>query len=228
MNRIISTTAVALTFILAQPVIANAAEIKVWTARAIATVLAEVGPQFERTTGHKLTISTDLSSAFVRRANAGEPFDIMITGAPPLDGLIKDGKIIVKTRTSIARSGIGVEVRAGAPKPDISSVEAFKRHGRHHSDSDDPRRRPRRPTPAGDTVLRRVYFGRQRELKSARRGQAIDKISYRADGHTCDQGTGHGAGALTAPCSRPPQACCVRKTTGRPRRLLMAIVRTRV
>ncbi len=127
MNRIISTTAVALTFILAQPVIANAAEIKVWTARAIATVLAEVGPQFERTTGHKLTISTDLSSAFVRRANAGEPFDIMITGAPPLDGLIKDGKIIVKTRTSIARSGIGVEVRAGAPKPDISSVEAFKR-----------------------------------------------------------------------------------------------------
>jgi len=108
MNRIISTTAVALTFILAQPVIANAAEIKVWTARAIATVLAEVGPQFERTTGHKLTISTDLSSAFVRRANAGEPFDIMITGAPPLDGLIKDGKIIVKTRTSIARSGIGV------------------------------------------------------------------------------------------------------------------------
>ena len=127
MNRIISRTAVALAFILAQPVIANAAEIKVWTARAIATVLAEVGPQFERTTGHKLTISTDLSSAFVRRANAGEPFDIMITGAPPLDGLIKDGKIIVKTRTSIARSGIGVEVRAGAPKPDISSVEAFKR-----------------------------------------------------------------------------------------------------
>ena len=128
MNRTISAIAgLGLAVLFAQADLANAAEIKVWTARAIATVLAEVGPQFERTTGHKLTISTDLSSAFVRRANAGEPFDIMITGTPPLDGLIKDGKIIVETRTSIARSGIGVEVRAGAPKPDISSVEAFKR-----------------------------------------------------------------------------------------------------
>ena len=128
MNRTISAIAgLGLTVLFAQADLANAAEIKVWTARAIATVLAEVGPQFERTTGHKLTISTDLSPPFVRRANAGEPFDIMITGAPPLDGLIKDGKIIAETRTNIARSGIGVEVRAGAPKPDISSVEAFKR-----------------------------------------------------------------------------------------------------
>ena len=51
----------------------------------------------------------------------------MITGSPPLDGWIKDGRIIAETRTDIARSGIGVEVRAGARKPDISSVEAFKR-----------------------------------------------------------------------------------------------------
>ncbi len=127
MNRIISTTAVALTLILAQPVIANAAEIRVWTARAIGTVLAEIGPQFERTTGHNLNISTGLSTEFVRRANAGEPFDIMIAGSSPVDGLIKNGKIISETRTNIVRSGIGVEVRAGAPKPDISSVEAFKR-----------------------------------------------------------------------------------------------------
>jgi molybdate transport system substrate-binding protein len=128
MNRTISAIAgLGLAVLFAQADLANAAEIKVWTARAIATVLAEVGPQFERTTGHKLTISTDLSPAFVRRANGGEPFDILITGSPPLDGLIKDGKIIAETRTNIARSGIGVEVRTGAPKPDISSVEAFKR-----------------------------------------------------------------------------------------------------
>ena len=127
MNRIISTTALALTLVLAQPVIANAAEIKVWTARALATVLAEIGPQFERTTGHNLNISTGLSTEFVRRANAGESFDVMINGAGPVDSWIKDGKIIAATRTSIARSGIGVEVRAGARKPDISSVKAFKR-----------------------------------------------------------------------------------------------------
>jgi len=127
-NRTISTIAgLGLAVLFAQADLANAAEINAWTARAIATVLAEVGPQFERTTGHKLTISTDISTAFARRANAGEPFDILITGSAPLDGLIKDGKIIAATRTNIARSGIGVEVRAGAPKPDISSVEAFKR-----------------------------------------------------------------------------------------------------
>jgi molybdate transport system substrate-binding protein len=105
----------------------DAAEIKVWTARAVATVLAEVGPQFERATGHKLAISSDLSSEFVKRADAGEPFDLLITGSGPLDGLIREGKIIAATRTDIARSGIGVGVRAGAPRPDISSVEAFKR-----------------------------------------------------------------------------------------------------
>jgi molybdate transport system substrate-binding protein len=127
MNPIISTTALALTFILAQPVIANAAEIKVWTARAIATVLAEIGPQFERTTGHHLNVYSGLPADFLSRANAGEPFDILITGSSPVDEWIKDGKIIAETRTDIVRSGIGVEVRAGAGKPDISSVEAFKR-----------------------------------------------------------------------------------------------------
>jgi molybdate transport system substrate-binding protein len=106
---------------------ANAPELKVWTARAIATVLAEVGPQFERTTGYKLAISSDLPTAFARRANAGEPFDILISGSAPVDEWIKDGKIIAETRVDIARSGIGVEMRAGARKPDVSSVEAFKR-----------------------------------------------------------------------------------------------------
>jgi molybdate transport system substrate-binding protein len=106
---------------------AGAAEIKLWTARAIATVLAEVGPQFEQATGHKITVTSDLAGPFARRANAGEPFDIIITGSAPLDGLIEGGRILAGTRTDIARSGIGVEVRAGAPRPDISSVEAFKR-----------------------------------------------------------------------------------------------------
>jgi len=127
MNRIISTTALALTLVLAQPVIANAAEIKVWTARALATVLAEIGPQFERTTGHNLNVYSGLPTDFARRANAGEPFDVLIGGSGPVDSWIKEGKIVAATRTGIARSGIGVEVRAGARKPDISSVEAFKR-----------------------------------------------------------------------------------------------------
>jgi molybdate transport system substrate-binding protein len=91
------------------------------------TVLAEVGPEFERATGHKINISTGLASQFVNRAHAGAPFDLMITGQPQLDSLIKDGKIAAASRVTLARSGIGVEVRAGAVKPDVSSVEAFKR-----------------------------------------------------------------------------------------------------
>jgi len=127
MKRIVSSILVSLTILLAQPAMANASEIKVWTARAMATVLAKIGPQFERETGHKLTIVSDLPPAFVRRLNAGEHFDIFISGSSPVDEWIKNGQIVADTRVDLARSGIGVEVRAGARKPDISSVEAFKR-----------------------------------------------------------------------------------------------------
>lgn len=127
MNRIITTSTLALLFILAQPNGARAAEITVWTSRAIATVLAEIGPEFERMTGHKLKVTSDLPTAFARRAQAGEQFDILISGSAAVDEWIKAGRIMAGTRKEIARSGIGVGVRAGARKPDISTVDAFKR-----------------------------------------------------------------------------------------------------
>ena len=102
-------------------------EIRVWTARALATVLAEVGSQFEKATGCRLNVTSDLPGAFVRRANAGERFDLLISVSATVDAWISEGRIIASTRTDIAQSGIGVAVRAGAPKPDISSVDAFKR-----------------------------------------------------------------------------------------------------
>jgi molybdate transport system substrate-binding protein len=119
--------AVALALLLAQPILADAAELRVWGARAIATVLAEIGPEFERTTGHTLMVSSDLPPAFVRRAEAGEPFDIFASGSAPVEEWIKAGRLVAEKSTDIARSGIGVEVRAGARKPDISSVDAFRR-----------------------------------------------------------------------------------------------------
>jgi len=127
MNRITSTTVVAFMLLLTQSVVVNASEIKIWTARALATVLAEVGPQFERETGHRLNVVSDLPAGFARRANAGEQFDIFISASSTVDDWIKNGSIIATTRIDVARSGIGVEVRAGALKPDISSVETFKR-----------------------------------------------------------------------------------------------------
>ena len=106
---------------------ANAAEIKVFTARAIATVLDKIGPEFERQTGHKLNVISGFGPVFMRQINAGEPFDVFVSTPPTMEGLFKEAKLIADTRTNLVRSGTGVEVRAGAPKPDISTVEAFKR-----------------------------------------------------------------------------------------------------
>ena len=126
MRRNLLVTAATLAALL-WPEVVNAAEIKIWTARAIATVLAEIGSEFERETGHTLIVSSDLPPAFERRVTAGESFDLLISGSSPVDEWIKRGRIVAATRSDIARSGIGVEVRAGAPRPDISSVDAFKR-----------------------------------------------------------------------------------------------------
>jgi len=120
--------AISLIFACAHTVGAPASEITVWTQRAIATVLAEVGPTFEQQTGHKLKVTSDLTARFVQRIDAGEAFDMLVSTVPELmDDLVQRGKIIADTRTPVVRSGIGMEVRAGAPKPDISSVAAFKR-----------------------------------------------------------------------------------------------------
>jgi molybdate transport system substrate-binding protein len=122
-----AVAAVAILIALASPSTAAAGEVTVWTSRAIATVLAEVGAEFERTTGHRLVVTSDLPPAFLRRVQANEPFDLLISGSDPVDEWIRDGRLAAATRTEIARSGIGVEVRTGSPKPDISTVDAFKR-----------------------------------------------------------------------------------------------------
>ena len=105
---------------------ARSAELTVFTSRAIWTVLEKVGPEFEKSSGHKLKLITGLSSGFVRRINDGETFDVIAAPPAALDGLIKSGKVAADSKTNLARSAWGVAVRVGAPKPDVSSVEAFK------------------------------------------------------------------------------------------------------
>ncbi len=106
---------------------ARSAELKIFTSRAISTVLAKIGPEFEKKTGHKLDVINGMSSEFVGRINAGETFDVIAAPPPALDGLIKSGKVAADSKTNLMRSAYGVAIRAGAPKPDISSVDAFKR-----------------------------------------------------------------------------------------------------
>jgi len=104
----------------------HAAELKLFTVRAITTILWEIGGEFERSTGHKLSVTTGFSPSFTKRIREGETFDLVFAPAPAIDALIKDGFVIADSRTPMAKSDAGVEVRAGAPKPDIATVEAFK------------------------------------------------------------------------------------------------------
>ena len=101
--------------------------LKVITARAIATVLAEIGTEFEQSSGYSLNVISSYGPIFVKQIKAGEPFDVVVAYPRTIDELTRDGRVIADSRTNLVRTGIGVEVRAGAPKPDISSVEAFRR-----------------------------------------------------------------------------------------------------
>src|SRR3989442_4327688 len=84
----------------------------------------ELAPQFEQKTGHKLAITFGVANVLKRQIEAGETFDLAIMTAAVADDLIKQGKIVAATRTDVARGGSGIAVRAGAPRPDIGSVEA--------------------------------------------------------------------------------------------------------
>ena len=91
------------------------------------TVLKEIGPEFERRSGYQIRVDTDIAATLADRIIGGERFDIFVGPPVQVERLIKTSKVVADTRTPIARSGIGVQVRAGAPKPDISTVDAFKR-----------------------------------------------------------------------------------------------------
>ena len=89
-------------------------------------VLSSVAEEFERTTGHKIIVSYAPAGAVMKRIQAGETADMAFLSRPAIDQLVKQGKIVPDT-ANIMYSAVGVAVRAGAPKPDISSVEALKR-----------------------------------------------------------------------------------------------------
>lgn len=126
-RRPVSPAAIGFFAMFAAAAAADAAEIKVFSTIGIRAVMQELGPLFERATGHKLVITFDVANALKRQIDAGEKFDVAILTIPVIDELIKQGKIVAATRVDVARGGMGLAVRAGAPKPDIGSVDGFKR-----------------------------------------------------------------------------------------------------
>src|SRR5262245_30677565 len=115
---------------IASVLIANAAraeEIRVLSSVGIKAVVEVLAPQFEQKTKHKVTTVFDLAGVLKTRIEGGEPFDVAILTAPLVDELVSKGKIAAATRTDVARVGLGLMIRAGAPKPDVSTVEAFRK-----------------------------------------------------------------------------------------------------
>jgi molybdate transport system substrate-binding protein len=104
---------------------AGAAEIKLMCPAPMRTTITELVEQFERKSPHKVTIVHTPSRMIIERITGGEAFDVSILTAEATDALIKQGKIA--HRTEVARSSIGLGVRAGTPKPDVSSAEGVKR-----------------------------------------------------------------------------------------------------
>ena len=106
---------------------ATAAEIKVLTAGAFKQVLVALVPDFEKQTGHKVTVDNETVGALTKRIEGGEAFDVAVLTPGAVKELAAKGKLVEGSASTLARVGVGVRVKAGAPAPDISSVEAFKR-----------------------------------------------------------------------------------------------------
>jgi molybdate transport system substrate-binding protein len=105
----------------------HAAELKVLAGGSLTGVLTELGPQFERASGHKLIIHFDTTPNLIKLATSGEPFD---AGVVPIDVFKNDAakaRFTPGPLIQFARVGYGVAVRAGAPKPDVSTTESFKK-----------------------------------------------------------------------------------------------------
>ncbi|NVO16203.1 MAG: substrate-binding domain-containing protein [Rhodoplanes sp.] len=106
---------------------AHAADIKVLTTGAYKSVVQEMVAPFEKATGHKVEVVNDTAGAVVKRVAGGETFDVLVLTPGGFTELAKSGRVVADTPVGLAKVGIGVAVKQGAAKPDISTADAFKR-----------------------------------------------------------------------------------------------------
>ena len=105
---------------------ASAAEMTLFCTQALRTSLLELAPRFEKATGHKVNLVVAPSGQLVKKVEAGEIADLLIANASNIDALIKDGKV-TGDRVDIARAQVGLSIKAGNPRPDISTPEAVRK-----------------------------------------------------------------------------------------------------
>jgi molybdate transport system substrate-binding protein len=104
-----------------------ASEIRVLSAVGMREIIKEIGPEFEKASGYKLNVSFDSGAIIEKRITGGEVADVILVPRAIIDRLTTSNKLISDSTADIAISIVGVAVRKGSPKPDISSSEAFKR-----------------------------------------------------------------------------------------------------
>ncbi len=105
----------------------QAAEVKVMAANAVKEPFLELVASFEKSSGHRVTAVWSGTAGVTKRISGGEVVDVVIVGAANIDQLIQEGKLVAGSRADFAKSGVGIAVRGGLPKPDISSAEAVKK-----------------------------------------------------------------------------------------------------
>ena len=105
---------------------AEAAEIKVLSTVGMQPATTELFAQFERATGHKIAVTYGIASELRTKFLEGAPADVLVLTSPIVEDLGKQGKVAPGSKVDVARSGVGVGVKAGAPRPDISTPEKLK------------------------------------------------------------------------------------------------------
>jgi len=116
--------AAALTF--AAGTAAQTAEIRVLQSGAFKSAMADIKPLFEQASGHGLVLDSDTSGRIAQRIDKGEQTDFIVSTSAGVDDLIRQGKVLADSKAQVARAGVGVVVRKGTAKPDISTPEKFK------------------------------------------------------------------------------------------------------
>ncbi len=106
--------------------ISTAAEIRVLATGASKAIVLTLAEKFQTQTGHTIRIEADTAGGVAKRVEGGEAADVVIATRGVVDALIAKGKLAQGSRVDIASTSIGIAIKQGAPKPDISTVEAFK------------------------------------------------------------------------------------------------------
>jgi molybdate transport system substrate-binding protein len=126
MSQTIRRLAAAAALLLAQATIASAAELKVYSTIGVKGAIEELAPKFEKATDNKLNITWGLITLFTKKAQEGDVPDVLIVSRASIDSLTKDGKI-APGGVTLGSSIFAFGVKHGAPKPDISTVDAMKK-----------------------------------------------------------------------------------------------------